>query len=191
MRLDRLPRLSRRGLNRIGTALGVAGTLLALGLTCVPGRVVIQARRDWSVPFRLGIRLNPPARWERGQLVMFRTRDLAPYYRAGSVFTKIVAAVPRDHLRVDGRDFYVNDIYVGTAPPTDSLGRPVLMYLPVPGGGGICLDGRTAPMTRSALECRVPPGALFVLGTHERSFDSRYWGFVKQSEIIGRVVPLL
>jgi type IV secretory pathway protease TraF len=187
---DKLPLASRRGLDRIGTAVGIAGTLAALGLALCPGRVILQARRDESVPFRVGIRLNAPGRWERGQLVMFRTRDLAPYYPAGSLFTKIVAAVPRDRLRIEGRDFYVNDVFVGTARPTDSLGRPAVTYHPVPGVGGLCIDGPAAQQTGGTPECRVPPGSLFVLGTHPQSFDSRYWGLVAPPEIIGRVVPL-
>jgi type IV secretory pathway protease TraF len=36
----------------------------------------------------------------------------------------------------------------------------------------------------------VPEGALFVLGTHERSFDSRYWGYVEAPEVTGRVLAL-
>jgi type IV secretory pathway protease TraF len=65
------------------------------------------------------------------------------------------------------------------------------MYHPVPGADGTCVDGRTAPQTGHTSECRVPPGALFVLGSHPQSFDSRYWGLVEPSEILGRVVPLL
>jgi len=36
----------------------------------------------------------------------------------------------------------------------------------------------------------IPEGKLFVEGDTKYSFDSRYWGFVDKSEIVGRVIPI-
>ncbi len=165
--------------------------LAALGILA-PGRVLLQASREQSVPFRLALQLGAPAVWASGELVAFRTRDLRPYFLAGVHFAKLVAAVPGDALRIVGRDFYVNGRYLGTARTTDSLGRPAPLYTPAIDAAGTCSPLPAGESRQSgSLECRVPEGALFVFGTHERSFDSRYWGLVQASEVIGRVVPLL
>ena len=37
---------------------------------------------------------------------------------------------------------------------------------------------------------KIPTGKVFVLGTHKRSYDSRIWGLLDESNIIGTVYPL-
>jgi type IV secretory pathway protease TraF len=37
---------------------------------------------------------------------------------------------------------------------------------------------------------KIPEGKIFVVGSHERSYDSRIWGFLDESNIIGTVYPL-
>jgi conjugal transfer pilin signal peptidase TrbI len=106
--------------------------------------------------------------------------------------TKIVAAVPGDRLRLDHRTFAVNGVPVGVARNTDAAGRPAPLYVPHPGPDGACpIAGTTPSLPPLTTECTLPPGTLFVLGTHGRSFDSRYWGLVTDAEVMGRVVPLL
>jgi conjugal transfer pilin signal peptidase TrbI len=38
----------------------------------------------------------------------------------------------------------------------------------------------------------IPPGQLYVLGTHRDSYDSRYArvGLIKQNDVIGKAIPL-
>jgi len=171
--------------------LAVAGIILALAAIELPHRVILQRRSIHSVPFTIGFQVTAPPQWRPGEFVEFRTRDLRPYYPAGTLFTKEIAAVPGDRLTRLGRDFYINGRYVASGRETDSQGRPAHLFtppsVPVPLSTGLAWNG----ICREALANRVPDGALFVLGTHERSFDSRYWGLVGSEEIIGRVVALL
>ena len=36
----------------------------------------------------------------------------------------------------------------------------------------------------------VPKSQLFVMGTEERSYDSRYWGYVDRSAVVATITPL-
>lgn len=37
----------------------------------------------------------------------------------------------------------------------------------------------------------IPQGKVYVIGTHPYALDSRYWGYLDQSQIIGTAYPLL
>ncbi len=172
--------------------LAAAGLTLALAAIVLPHRIILQGRSVHSVPFTVGFQVAAPPHWRPGDLVEFRTRDLRPYYPAGTLFTKAVAAIPGDRLTRLGRDFYVNGHYVSSGRETDSQGRPAALFTPPPQPLSMCpqlpLDQQSC---REVAPPLVPEGPLFVLGAHERSFDSRYWGLVAPGEILGRVVTLL
>jgi type IV secretory pathway protease TraF len=185
---------SRRRLDRLGFVIGLLGLTAAACAGLWDGRLVVQRHGSeaQSVPFRLGLRLAASDLWVPGELVQFHARDLAPYYPAGTAMTKIVAAVPGDRLRLEHRTFSVNGVPVGVARDTDAAGRPAPLYAPHPGPDGACsIAGTTPSPLPVTTECTLPAGTLFVLGTHARSFDGRYWGLVTDAEVMGRVVPIL
>lgn len=37
---------------------------------------------------------------------------------------------------------------------------------------------------------KIPEGKIFAVGSHDHSYDSRIWGFLDESNIIGTVYPL-
>lgn len=183
-------RWPRDRVNRVGALVGCCGFALAALTWLCPARLIVQGRPEHSIPFHVALRLNTPRAWERGQLVQFRVRDLRPYYPAGTMFTKLVAGLPKDRLQLDGRTFRVNGAVVGRALETDAQGRPARLYVPARTPEGFCSSDTREPTDSAWADCLLPSGTLFVLGVHERSFDSRYWGLVHLAEVTGRVVPL-
>ncbi len=151
---------------------------------------MLQARQPRSVPFVIGVKIGPPRAWTPGQLVAFRSPDLHPYYAPGTPFTKAIAAVPGDRVVRLGRDFYANGRFLAAALETDAKGRPAALWTPPAVVRPACAAGPMETACRETTSTIVPEGALMVLGSHPRSFDSRYWGYVGERQISGRVVAL-
>ncbi len=111
------------------------------------------------------------------------------------------------------RDVGEGDIVVFSHPPLDQCPGPqegnlVKRVIALPGqtiyssGDSIYVDGRLLaepylphydplgpPIASSQHPYRVPPGEFYVLGDNRSdSCDSRYWGPIKGSSIIGKVV---
>ena len=107
----------------------------------------------------------------RGDLVAFHAdARMSPWFPIGGVIVKIATGVTGDRLQVDERQTSVNGASVSAGLALAAkLGR-------APGD-----------FTRHGT---VPAGAYWVTGTHPNSFDSRYWGFVYERQIIGRVYAL-
>jgi conjugal transfer pilin signal peptidase TrbI len=78
--------------------------------------------------------------------------------------------MPGDRVQVDGSHTLVNG-----KPVSDGLGLTPKLGKP------------SADFIR---EATVPASALWATGTHPKSFDSRYWGFVYDQQIIGRAYAL-
>ena len=101
---------------------------------------------------------------------LFRLNVQNPYWDYGAVFAKRFIGCPGDTLRTQGTKFYLNGERIAVASGHDSKGVAVSSFR----FNGV-----------------IPAGSYFVLGDGGRSYDSRYWGFVKKSWIVGRGFPLL
>jgi conjugal transfer pilin signal peptidase TrbI len=107
----------------------------------------------------------------RGDLVAFAAdARMAPWFPIGRVVVKIATGVTGDRVEVDEHRTAINGKTVSEGLAlSEKLGKTPVDF------------------TRQE---NVPGGALWVTGTHPNSFDSRYWGFVYERQIIGRAYAL-
>ncbi|MBR8043368.1 signal peptidase I [Burkholderia cenocepacia] len=106
----------------------------------------------------------------RGDIVWFRAEGLGPRFKDGTPMAKLAAALPGDRILILNSRLYVNGKYWGSL----GLGERVLHK----------------PPGYFDREFTVGSGELFVLGTEPRSFDSRYWGVIHESQIQGTLSVL-
>jgi len=131
--------------------------------------------------------LLPQSHIQRGQIIVFHY-PIDPSIN----LIKRVIGVPGDHIKLRSGRVYVND---------HILTEPYAMYLPsMPNGyrdnfprlqsADPAVDSRWWIKMHSLIEngeLVVPPGDYFVLGDNRNdSEDSRYWGFVPRSAIMGQ-----
>jgi signal peptidase I len=109
-----------------------------------------------------------------GDIVVFRhpPRDRCPGPQQGDLVKRVIA-LPGQTIYSSGNSVYVNGRLLAEPylPRRDPLGPPIA--------------SRRHPY-------RVPPGEFYLLGDNRSiSCDSRYWGPVEGSSIIGKVVLLV
>jgi signal peptidase I len=138
----------------------------------------------------LGGLVLPPARVRRGDLVVFHYPVDARLH-----LVKRVVGLPGDRIRMRGGRVLVNGQVLGEPYAFYSASRPNGFRDDFPS----MLEADPNVDLRWWIEMRrsmrdeemvVPPNEYFVLGDNRNdSEDSRYWGFVPRSAIVGR--PLL
>jgi conjugal transfer pilin signal peptidase TrbI len=150
--------------------------IFAASAACVWGfstryQVGVDGQRDpLCLPYRVFLIDKWDKDLERGELFAFRTMTMEPFVANGTTVIKTLRGMPGDEIRVDG-EVYVNGVWYGEL-----------------------LDGHLQKIGKSAADLVrvqiVPPGHLFAMGEHPRSYDSRYWGFVEQELVVGRAYGL-
>lgn len=101
----------------------------------------------------------------KGTVVLFDPPRLATknriYYNP---LLKKVAATSSDNVEIRNSRLFINGKYQGAIQKTDSMGNRINMLRE-----GIYI---------------ISPGEYFVLGDHENSYDSRYYGSLTKKEIL-------
>lgn len=136
-------------------------------------------------------RLLPYAKVKRGDIVVFHYPLHPPEH-----FVKRVIAVPGDRIRLIDRTVYVNgspvpEPYVHYSRPHDAF-RDEFPRLDVPYVPSL-IEAWSKQMSKLVDDNQliVPEGDYFVMGDNrDDSFDSRYWGFVPQENIVGRPLAI-
>jgi signal peptidase I len=160
---------------------------LLVGDHLLVNKFIFEGRGAWYE------KLLPYRAVHRGDIVVFKfPYDDHPYY------VKRVIGVPGDRIRIVNQRVYVNE-----AP----LAEPYVLHDP---SGDDPFADNFPPSDRrfAGLEVRpewarqimsyvhggnlvVPPDRYFVMGDNrDRSWDSRYWGFVNRRSIMGRPIVI-
>lgn len=148
----------------------ICGSLAALLLWAllVGFKIAYDPQEDICLPsMRVAIlHKYQPRVITRGDIVFWRPVGTAPLgwrHLPVSYAAKLVAGVPGDHLQVKTTGVWVNgqQQVAGTA-----LARLYPDFQEV--------------------DTVIPAGAYFMVGTHPRSDDSRYWGLLKREFIEGK-----
>ncbi|HTV42555.1 MAG TPA: signal peptidase I [Candidatus Sulfotelmatobacter sp.] len=106
----------------------------------------------------------------RGDIVMFKTDGLR--FANAPLYAKRVIGLPGERVGITNGDVYINGALVVISNAYGSI-----RYLPIPSMAATDYKDNTL----------VPSGQYFVLGDNStKSFDSRYFGCVPITNIIGR-----
>ena len=138
----------------------------------LPGQITVATSA--SLDHRVFLLRPVPAQIETNDYLVFRHRDLAQVRQGLGTnrerMIKRVGCRPGEWLQKDAQHrFACEGRPLGQALATDSQGRPLPRFI------------HNGP---------VPAGQLFLVGTHPRSYDSRYFGFVDAHEILHQALPL-
>jgi conjugal transfer pilin signal peptidase TrbI len=109
-----------------------------------------------------------------GQYIMFHTTKMEPHVSRNVAIIKKVVAKEGDHIQIKGLDFLVNGKKMASLRP-QALEK---------------LKTNEAEMQKEFI---VSKNSVIVLGSYERSYDSRYWGELtfKEGEKVNNAKPIL
>jgi conjugative transfer signal peptidase TraF len=153
--------------------IGLAALLMP---PAVPNRVQIVYNPSDSVP-RGWYRIGPADSLQVGSIVLARLPAPAAalaaqrnYLPAGIPLLKRIGAVAPQRVCIDGDLVRIEDMAVASVLPVDGRGRPLSAWS----------------------QCRrLAHGELFLLSsTNPASFDSRYFGPIRTSDVIGGAQPI-
>lgn len=125
-----------------------------------------------SLPYTIFLMDKKDKEFEKNDLIVFKYPGENIYsYKTGEQFVKIATCFPGDKLIVTLElDYFCNDIKIGKGYQKDSDGKDLKHFI---------FNGF------------IPENNYFVTGTHPKSWDSKYWGFVSKDSIIGTAKGLL
>lgn len=130
---------------------------------------VVREERP-CLPWTVYLVERGPVAVQRWSVVAFRSKAI-PHYRDGLLFAKFVAGIPGDRLQVTPAQTTVAGLTWGPINPD---------YARV-------LQRDPQAFNRDEI---IPPDKFAMLTGEPYSYDSRYWGLLDQSQIVGKVIPL-
>jgi conjugative transfer signal peptidase TraF len=148
--------------------------LFAIGATFFARPVIIYNATD-SLPHGIYQVVQKPL-YERGDLVVFSVpkavRNLVRQRRwlpDGAYLIKSIAGTNGDLLSTKTGRCFVNGVDFGAVEPVDRTGQPLPVF---------------------SINRRLHSSEVAVLNPIPHSFDSRYFGPIKERQIIGEAVPI-
>jgi len=144
--------------------------VIVISLTAIlQRRYAFCFQYDESVNFRWGLLDRYDRKPSKDSYYAFVFYAVVNDKRFGQQFVKKVVCVEGERLYNIKRDFYCNGKYIGTAKEKDKKGNQAPLYE----FNGIIEEGK-----------------FFVVGDVKDSYDSKYWGFVDSSWVVGKVTKI-
>ena len=110
-----------------------------------------------------------PAEIRKGDYVIFRPEHMDSYIN-GKTLVKKVTCDEGDQLTEKGKEYFCNgSVYLGRAKDFSLKGERLQNFV----YNGV-----------------IPKGFCFVEGSNINSYDGRYWGFLRKSDIEARAYPI-
>lgn len=143
--------------------------IVAVNLGGFPYRLGIDGQKVRCLPWSVFIvKTEVPKVIMSGDLVQYRTGKVGHGFD-GLIAVKMVGAIPGDKVEIRNDSLFING---------QARGRLWLIK---------SLQAKPGQFDRSFV---VPSGEYVMLGTSRESFDSRYWGTVKQEQLLGTAIPI-
>ncbi len=144
----------------------VVAPLILIALAVSTGRFSVNVSP--SVRPRLFFLAWHPSTIRKGDYVIFRPEHMDPYIN-GKMLVKKVTCDEGEALTEKGKDYFCDGVFLGRAKDKSLKGHPLRNFV----YNGV-----------------VPKGFCFVSGSNVNSYDSRYWGFLRKSDIEARAYPI-
>lgn len=159
--------MNGRRLRVLAVGLLLAGAGVAAGeLVSDRFRLAYDSADEPCLPYRLyAVDLTQKAP-SRGDLVVFDASTVTSRFGDAPSFTKLVAGLPGDRVRITAEGAWVNGEFVGSLSP-------------------IVLERAQMKAKDLAREWTLADNEMFVVGTEPRAFDSRYYGPVPLTSVKG------
>lgn len=125
--------------------------------------IKIEHTHDNSLPYHWWITVEYEKGEDKGKVVEIDNYFKDKYTHYAKSLVKVIRCDEGERLEVKEKEYYCNGELIGKAVWADRLGVPINNFV----FNGV-----------------IPDNQAFVLGTHYRSYDSRYLGFINKSKIV-------
>jgi conjugal transfer pilin signal peptidase TrbI len=124
-----------------------------------------------SLPYYVFLIDKKHLSFKKNDLIVFKYPGENIYnYKKDEQFVKIASCFPGDNLEVKDFEYFCNAKSIGIAFSKDGKGKELKPFI----FSGI-----------------IPKNEYFVVGTHPKSWDSKYWGFVSKERIVATAKGLI
>ena len=150
----------------------VALSVVLLGLW-LPSHLLVSTSPSLDHRVFLGRALDSQQEKRRGQYLVFSHSDGGHIHQGlhqgNDLLIKQVGCLPGEKLTIQNGQVSCQGIPLGEQLETDGQGRK---------------------LPRFAYDGIIQPGKYFMIGSHERSYDSRYFGFIDEQQFRYQALPL-
>lgn len=161
-----------RATKKEGIAAGITLCLLLLGLW-LPQRISLSTSPSLDHRVFFLLRLSNSDRVRSGDYIVFSHPDTGHIHqglnRENDLLIKKVGCAPGETLTTNDGTIFCEGTFLGNNLLNDSEGKPLPQF---------------------SYNGLVPANKYFMIGRHERSFDSRYFGFIDADDFRYKAMPL-